>query len=267
MTVDTGLPPRYEIRTLGMEHLDWCKALIMHSNVFGSPIWAIVYPENKTHRLYETYHAIDYLVRHQLESGLSLGIIDKEYVYKKPESAATGGRLYWDLKNENVEEDELLEQMDFPLVSVALAYDGFNKLDHARIEPLIATLPPFGVMYAVLAERDPRDPDSWQPKVPGQVLMRNATATKLDEESHGFMKILARYMMHKAASEGFRGIQIETAHDAVSHVWGKPPSPFVGHRVSELNSDYALKDENGNTSYPFYPAKQDMVKIYVDLKP
>jgi hypothetical protein len=267
MTINSGLPSRYEIRTLGMEHLDWCKALIMHSNVFGSPIWAIVYPKNKTHRLYETYKTIDYLVRHQIESGLSLGIFDKEYKYKRPESADAGGKLYWDLTKEDAEEDELLEQMDFPLVSVALAYDGINKLDHARIEPLIATLPPFGVMYAVLAERDARDPASWQPTGPRQVLMRNATATKLGEERHGFMKILARYMMRRAADQGFRGIQIETAHDAVSHVWGKPPSPFVGHRVSELDCDYALKDENGTTSYPFHPAKQDMVKIYVDLKP
>lgn len=267
MTVETDLPSRYEIRTLSIEHLDWCRAIVMHSNVFASPVWSVLYANKQTPLVYETYREGEYLVRHQLESGLSLGIFDKEYAYKRPESAAAGGKLWWDPADEKATGDELLEQMDFPLVSVALAYDGINHLDHDRLKPLIATMPPFGTMYAVLMERDQRDPASWQATAAGQVLMRNATATKIGEEHRGLMKILARHMMRKAAAEGFRGIQIETAHDAVAHVWGKPPSPFVGHRVAEMDCDYALKAEDGSTSYPLRPAKQDLFKIYVDLKP
>ncbi|KAH6659079.1 hypothetical protein BKA67DRAFT_543499 [Truncatella angustata] len=264
----TGLPPRYEIRTLGREHADWAKAIVIHSNMFSSPVWPALYPENKTGRSYRGFKAADYLVDKQIDSGLSLGIFDKEYVYKRAESAATNGKLYWDLEDESVDGGTLAEQMDFPLLSVALAYDGFNALEFPRLQSLIDSLPAFADVYAGLAAGDKRDPKDWQPTGPGQVIMRNATSTKPGEEGHGFMKTMARHMMRKAADEGFRGIQIECAHDAVIHVWGNPPSPFVGHRISEINCNtYEAKAEDGTVSYPLRPSKQNLVKIYVDLKP
>ncbi len=57
-----------------------------------------------------------------------------------------GGALYWDLADESVSSDTLLEQMDFPLVSVALAYDGFNALEMDKMGPLMAALLPFGAV-------------------------------------------------------------------------------------------------------------------------
>lgn len=267
-TNPTGLSSRYEIRTLGPEHSDWAKAIVLHSNIFSSPVWPVIYPENKTRRLYDGYKAADYLINRQIDSGLSLGIFDKEYVYKRPESAATDGKLWWDLDDETVDADTLRDQMDFPLLSVAMAYDGVHHLEMPKLKPLIATLPAFGTMYGILAQRDPRDPKSWEATAPGQVLLRNATSTKPGEEGKGFMKTLARYMMRKAAEEGFRAIQIECAHDAVIHVWSNPPSPFKGHRISELNCwTYEATNEDGTTSYPMRPSKQDIVKVYVDLKP
>ncbi|KAK6088539.1 hypothetical protein SCUP234_00419 [Seiridium cupressi] len=268
MANPAGLPSRYEIRTLGPEHVDWAKAIVIHSNVFVSPVWPAIYPEKKTTRAYAGYKAADYLVEHQINSGLSLGLFDREYVYKRPESKATSGKLWWDLSDESPDGDKLLEQMDFPLLSVALAYDGINHLELPKLMPLLAVLPTFGTVYRVLGERDPRDAKSWEATGPGQVLMRNATATKVGEEGHGFMKTMARHMMRKAADEGFRGIQIECAHDAVIHVWSNPPGPFKGHRISEMNCwEYEEKAEDGTMSHPMRPSKQDLVKIYVDLKP
>lgn len=268
MTVPAGLPSRYEIRTLGPEHTEWAKAIVMHSNVFGSPVWPLIYPENKTAHLYASVRAGAYLIDHQIGSGLSLGIFDKEYVYKKPESEECQGKLYWDLEDESVDGDALLEQMDFPLVSVAMAYDGHKPLDFAKVVPLIQVLPAFGIFYKVLAERDTRDPRTWQPTGPGQVLMRNATATKMGEEGHGYMKSMARYMMRKAFDEGFRGIQIESAHDAVAHVWSNPPSPFVRHKISEMNCwTYEAEAEDGTKSFPLRPSKQQLIKMYIELRP
>ena len=49
----------------------------------------------------------------------------------------------------DVESDgaSLLQQMDFPLVSVALSYDGSNPLDMQRLMALVEVLPLFGTLY------------------------------------------------------------------------------------------------------------------------
>ncbi|KAI1849984.1 hypothetical protein JX266_004363 [Neoarthrinium moseri] len=268
MTIESDLPSRYEIRTLGPEHAEWAKAIVSHSNLFASPVWSQIYRQDATQRCYDLFRTADYLVDHQIDSGLSLGIFDKEYKFKQPASAATGGKLYWKLDDASAGGEELLEQMDFPLVSVALAYDSINALDLEKLTPMIAVLPPLLIAFKLLEERDEREPSSWKATGPAQVLFRNATATKVGEEGHGFMKLLARYMMRKSAAEGWRGIQIECAHDAVTHVWSKPPSPFKGEAVSRFNCDtYEHKDEEGRTTFPFQPATQELVKVYVHLTP
>lgn len=104
-----GLPSHLEIRKLTPEHLQWAAAVISYTNVFYSPIWAVVYPDNQTKRLYDGTEASAYLVAHQIESGLSYGVFDTNYAFKRPESAATGGKLYWDHANLDATKAELLE--------------------------------------------------------------------------------------------------------------------------------------------------------------
>lgn len=57
-----------------------------------------------------------------------------EYKFKRPTSKPEG-RLYWDATHPSADETgtELLEQMDFPLSSIALAYDGINDLDLQKL--------------------------------------------------------------------------------------------------------------------------------------
>ena len=188
-------------------------SIVVHSNIFYSPIWPKCYPEDKTARLYRSFTATEYLIRHQVESGHSFGVFDLEYQFKQEESKAPRGKLYGDLHDNTLGADELLEQMDFPLVSVAMAYDGINALDPEKLGPLIECLPLFGTIYHVLAERDPRN-DSWKPTGPNQVLLRNATSTRHDAEGKGIMKKLAQFLMRYAAGEGFRAIQIECFADS-----------------------------------------------------
>jgi hypothetical protein len=267
MPLESGLPPRYEIRPLGPEHAAWVKAIVSHCNVFVSPLWPFIMPEDKTRRCYELLQTGDYLVNHQIVSGLSLGIFDTEYEFQRPESAATGGKLLWDFEDETADMGQLVQQMDFPLVSVAMSYDGFNRLDYDKLAAMVAVLPAYPVVHRVLAERDPREPTSWEPTGPGQVVLRNATATKVGQEGHGLMKLMAHYLMRKSAAEGFRGIQIECFHDAVTHVWSNPPEPFKGEIVSKFNTyNYEHKYESGEVAYIFRPAALDLTKVYVTLK-
>ncbi|CAI7595923.1 unnamed protein product [Penicillium glandicola] len=257
----------YEIRVLGSEHEEWARAICIHTNIFHSPLWPVVYPENKTQRAYRTFRAAHYLIKHQIDSGKSLGIFDREYQYKRPESALTGGKLYWNLDDESATESELAEQMDFPLVSIAMAYDGIDELDLAQIKPLVAKLPLFGTIYNALEERDQRDPASWKPTARGKVLMRNATNTVQSHSGRGLMRLLAEDMMRRAAAEGFLGIQIETVSEAVQKVWSNPPAPFKGTIIGQFHTTtFEEKDKSGVVSYPLRPANVDISKIFVDLR-
>jgi hypothetical protein len=268
----SSLRPRYEIRKLGPEHAEWAAAIVAHSNGFNSPVWPLLYPENLSENALQVYQKAGYLIDHQIESGLSYGVFDTEYVFKRASSAATGGKLYWDASEPSVQYTEsaaaeaqrLLEQMDFPLVSVAMSYDASNPLDMEKLEPLLAALPHFGLLYHILADNDKRDPKSWQAQGPGEVLMRNATATRADHEGKGVMGGLARWLMREAALKGFRGIQIECLSDAVTKVWSTAEPPFRGAVVSDFDPK-TWRDEEGKLA--FEPVQCRITKCYVDLKP
>lgn len=262
----TNLPARYEIRRLTSAHAQWASAIVWHSNVFHSRLFAISYPDAQGARFNKLMAEGDYLVNHQIDSGMSFGVFDTEYQFKRSDSAATKGKFYWDPNDDNVDSQTLLEQMDFPLVSIALAYDGINAFDMEKITPLIETLPLFGLIYHILEEKDPRDPASWKPTGPNQVLMRNATSTRLDYEGQKVMSQLARFLMREAKSRGYRGIQIETLNDRVEYVWANPPKPFVGKVISsEESATYELTDEHGDRVKPFAPSTQRMAKVFVSL--
>ncbi|RWA14338.1 hypothetical protein EKO27_g763 [Xylaria grammica] len=122
--------------TMGDAKLSSRRVLTQYLNkVFGSPIWRNLYPSDKTARFYGLYQASDYLIKYQILSELSLGIFDTEYEFKNPESAASGGRLYFDFGDPSITEEELLRQMDTSLVSIACAFDAFYAMDNRRVAP------------------------------------------------------------------------------------------------------------------------------------
>ncbi|KAF2714512.1 hypothetical protein K504DRAFT_486404 [Pleomassaria siparia CBS 279.74] len=270
------LPSRFAIRKLVPEHSPWAAAILLHSNLFHSPVWPILYPENLTARLHQGMSSVSYLVDHQIDSGLSYGVFDTAYTLKRSESAKTGGggrgALYWDASEAGVQESQgrdkegerLLAQMDFPLVSVVLSYDSVHPLDMDKMGPLMATLPHFGLFYHCLDEADRRDPASWKARAPNEVLFRNATSTRHDYEEHHLMSGTARWLMREAALKGFRGIQIECLHDKVTRVWSNPEEPFKGTIVSQVDMSSKVDDEGKKI---FEPATQVGSKVYVDLKP
>ncbi|KAK3994200.1 hypothetical protein QBC44DRAFT_379555 [Cladorrhinum sp. PSN332] len=287
MALETGLPPRYEIRTLsGPEHAKWACALITHCSVFSSPVWSRIYTQKRAQLCYDMFRVALYQMSHQVDSGLSLGIFDTEYQFKNPESATAGGKLYWDdgmtmnsnqtttattttttttaTGSENGLNVLLLDQMDFPLVSVALSYDSFYPLDKTKLKPLYDLFPLLPLRNKATDRRDLRDPAEWQATGPGQVLFRGGTATKSGEEGRGFMKKLSWYLMRKAAAEGWRAIQIGCMHDAVSKVWETPPEPFgaevvVRFRCVEDGDDEELRRV-------FEGSEQEVTRVWVALR-
>ncbi len=272
----SSLKPRYEIRKLELEHIDWANAIVSHSNAFYSTIFPVCMPEDMSSRCHRMLDAMDYLVRHQVSSNLSFGVFDTQYEYKTEEARNLGGKLFWDPSEsriKNIEKEQgmeaaaqkMLQQMDFPLVSVALSYDLDKPLDPAGFKDLVsdACLPQFPIIYQVLGASDKREPESWKSTGPGQVMMRNATSTRRDYEGQGIMAALARWLMREAAQRGYRGIQIEAISDAVIHVWKTAEPPFQGIVVSEFQTE-EYKNEDGKN--PFAPAKQQAAKVWVDLK-
>lgn len=259
--------PGFEIRQLGPEHLEITKAVMAHSMIFESPIWSKVIPQGDlTKHIYQLFNMTDTWAMHGLKSGYSYGVFDKNYVFKRPESAATNGKLHWDQNNLSATKEELLEQMDFPLASVALAYDGINVIDPAELVPMVQWLPGVPGIMKLLEERDTRDPASWKPTAPGQAMFRNATQTRSDYQGRGLMKALAHFLMRQAKEEGFRAIKIECFNEILPRVWCKPPAPFKGTLVSEAHSSEVEDvDENGQTIYPIRAASQKVSRIYVEL--
>ncbi|KAI0469582.1 hypothetical protein F4859DRAFT_522994 [Xylaria cf. heliscus] len=271
---EAKLSSRYEIRPLELKHLEWTKAIFAHSFVFGSPIWRKLYPLDKTARFYGLYQASDYLIKHQITSGLSLGIFDTEYRYKNPASVASGGGLYLDFSDASADEHTLLRQMDTPLVSIACAFDAFYAMDTRCVAPVAGRLPGSASFHEALAfaaaaaaQTEGLLPLPLPPTAPGQVLQRMGTATRADAEGVGFMKAAAHHMMRRAADLGFRTIQIECFHDAVTAVWANPPLPFKGSVAGEVDT-YALDERDEQTGarrFPFRPVRQRLTRVYVTL--
>ncbi|KAE8150755.1 hypothetical protein BDV25DRAFT_153810 [Aspergillus avenaceus] len=260
MPTPHSLTPRFEIRPLGPEHQDWANAIVIHSNVFCSPVWPNLYPSNKTARAYEAFTGSTYLIQHQISSGVSFGVFDTEYKFRHASSAATGGKLLWNLDDDSATADQLLEQMDFPLVSVALSYNGATPLDLPRVKPLFASLPLFPHLLKQLDESDSRG------KIDDHtgVLMRNGTSTRADYEGFGLMKRTAHWLMGEAKALGFKGVEIPCFHDAVIRTWSNPPSPFKGEVVASLNVKDFVVDE-GTTEVACSSVDQALARIYVTL--
>jgi hypothetical protein len=270
----SSLKSRYEIRKLDAKHIPWATAILGHSHGFHSSMFQDMWPEKDFGEwVHSVMPGLEYIVRHQINSGLSYGVFDLEYAFKTREAEACGGKLFWDASEPSIErsqgraaeEQRMLSQMDFPLVSIALSYDGIKPFDPDKMTPLLEALPEYGLLYAILEKRDPRPPESWKPTESGQVLMRGATSTRAEYEGQGIMAATARWLRREAALMGFRGVQIECAANAVTHVWSEGvEAPFRGRVISEFDTE-TWEDENGVRV--FGRAKLRITKCWVDLVP
>ncbi|KAF2263277.1 hypothetical protein CC78DRAFT_466186 [Lojkania enalia] len=237
------LPTRYEIRQLDSSHIPWAAIMFIHSNFFHSPICSVLYPAGVTARVHAASSVGTYLVTHQIIWGHSYGVFDTKYVFQRAESASVGGALYWDA-SERKGTGCWLDGL--PARQLALSYDSIHPLDMAKLVPLIETVPYFATMYYVLEELDSREKAAWEAKGIGEVLFRSATFTRHDYEGKLLMAGLARWLMREAELKGFRTIQIECAHDTVTHVWSHPDKarrPYWGTIVSQIKPKPEIENE------------------------
>ncbi|KAI1493989.1 hypothetical protein F5X96DRAFT_79270 [Biscogniauxia mediterranea] len=240
-TYGVHLPPRFEIRRLGTNVEKWVGAMGAYSLVFNSRLFAPLYKDRQPVKRVLDDHAkrpAPYL--HSIKSGLSYGIYDKEYRFKRPESAATGGALYWhelDPNDPDLEtpsgRQKLLDAMDFPLVSVAYSHDAADPLPREAVAQLCEYIPEFGPLLAhvgslIAASASPGvlAPLGDETRPRGQVLARGGTGTREDYVGRGLMRALAHFVMRDARARGYAQIQIGTSHERVHGVWSRPPAPF-----------------------------------------
>jgi hypothetical protein len=269
MAVDTPNPAKvpegFEIRKLEREHAPWVAAIVAHSNIWCSPIHAVTHPDNKAARSYLTKKGAEYIIYKAIETGLSFGMFDLNYKFRRPESAATGGKLYWDEANTDATSEELLEQMDFPLASVALAYDGVDPFDLTKLGDLVAALPAILFGLGTMDRLDPRDKELRKPKVRGEVLFRCGTSTRRDYEGNGLAKSLAHHEMYHVATLGWKAIEIQTANDGVYHIWTNPPPPFKAELILKVSTADLEGEVDGKMVKPYPHCHKEWATIYVTL--
>ncbi|KAB5559606.1 hypothetical protein GE09DRAFT_1113579 [Coniochaeta sp. 2T2.1] len=260
------LPARYEIRKLEPHHNRWALAILSHANIFHQELTDVLYPEDRVARCYKLGQA-NYTIDHCIKSGYSFGVFDTEFRYKREQSAQKGGELYWDDRDLDVTELQLLEQMDFALVSVAMAYDPIDPFDHTKLGPLMAAYPVLGHIAVINDARDSRPEKERLPKGPGERLFRAGTATRVEYEGHGLAKGLAHFLMHHVAQLGFKGVQVDGMHHAIKKIWLNSPAPFTAKLLGEIDSADYEEEVAGKIVKPFFPVSEPLIRVWVSLVP
>ncbi len=219
------LPEGYEIRQLTREHLKWVRAIVGHTMSFDSPIWRDApYEGGPTQRAYDMYRAMKPSSKQCIDSGLSYGVFIKSW---KGEA-----RLRWNIKDPSCTREELLKQMDFPLVSVAMSKDfTAEKLGPRRkFKSWAEIVPPHGTISRELKRRDESKQNGdikRQPPGAGDVVRRSGTHTHGDYAGRGLARALAHFVMDRMAERGFSKILIHTGDPHVHKVWANPPAPHA----------------------------------------
>jgi hypothetical protein len=209
-------------------------------------VWARLYPDEQTKRTYDTFEAARSLMALNIASGLSYGVFDTNYQFKRPESATEGGKLYWDTANLDATGADLIEQMDFPLVSIAMAYDaGDPTRDGSEWAPLVACHPRFATMFHIIMEGENK------PKSKGQVIERGGTSTRHDYEGRGLAKAMGQFVLYQWANEGFRIMQMGAANQGVVNIFMNPPAPFKGEIAARMKTLEYEEEADGEKIRPF----------------
>lgn len=237
------LPEHYEIRPLDLQYREWVAAIIAHGNIYQGWLGAL-YEGQRAKTALGFWRIFRTGYERSLEGNLCYGVFDKDYQFKRPESAATGGALYWSEFNQNDPDLELdgrqklSDAMDFPLVSVAMAHDAHDQECATLLfGPLTKEFP---AMASVFGAAPPDMPAQKAEEGPtrGSVVGRNGTATADAYTGKGLMKALSHFLMHETKANGYNQIRLGNTSMAVHHVWSNPPAPY---KASVL-MDYHCQD-------------------------
>ncbi|KAK3900085.1 hypothetical protein C8A05DRAFT_36278 [Staphylotrichum tortipilum] len=275
----TPLPDGYEIKQLTIEHLVWVQAIIGHTMSFDSPLWAdapygegLTREDGQTQRAYDMYAAIAPSAEECIGSGLSYGLFKKEW---KPQFEDThpGGQLRWDTGDCSATMEQLLKQMDFPLVSIAMTK---ARREGPKPPPPVGikkTWPEIVPLFATISgsfKKQEQNNYLAFAHLPAheKIAQRSGTHTRSDYQGQQLMKALAHHVMKKVAAKGYHKIVIQSTSDNVTKVWENPPLGYTATVTGEFDTgEYREKDKDGNEYNPFGTAEVVCKKIWVDLRP
>ncbi|KAI1654483.1 hypothetical protein F4813DRAFT_210068 [Daldinia decipiens] len=258
------LSSRYEIRRVTPDLAESISALSFFTHYFDSPIWNAIYEGRQASEALKAYHACKpfyEMPEMAAKNGLSFCIWDKEFVFKRPESATKGGACYWndfDIDDPNLEvngRQRLLDALDFPIVGFGLSFDKFAPGDPKGWEAATKATPlnvPMGKHYEA---HDPRPKGSWEPTATGQVIERVGSGTRHGYYGQGLMKALARFIMLEMKSRGYRAIQINCGAPQMHHVWSNPPKPFRSSTLVTFPTWIFEMEEDGKKVKPYEKSK------------
>jgi hypothetical protein len=247
------VPDGYEIRPLKLRHLRWAAAIVAQTMAFDSPIFTKMFPSDQAQLDYDIYHAIKPSSKHCIKSGHSLGVFVKDWKPRYPESeergteegdtentdtdnedtdkgSEKGAALCWNFADPSATREELLDQMDFPLVAIAMHKDAAVPMPkhpdgHKSYGEVMGEA--HLTVNKVLQHLDePQQGDPTTPILKGQVLKNSGRHTRRDHGRKGLSRALAHGAMKTMADKGYRRIVIQTMNEAVNRVWENPPAPW-----------------------------------------
>ncbi|OTA99480.1 hypothetical protein M426DRAFT_67749 [Hypoxylon sp. CI-4A] len=269
------LPPRYEIRLVTPDLAEWISALSYFSHFFESTVWSSIYEGRLAVQALKAHHACKpffQMPEMAAKNGLSYCVWDKEFAFKKHESAVNGGACYWDdfdVDDPDLEVDgrqKLLDALDFPIVSFGHSFDKFVTGDQKEWDVANGALPlnmPIGKYFE---NQDPRPKGSWEATGAGQVIERAGTGTRSGYHGQGLMKALATFIMLELKSRGYRAIQINCGAPQVHHVWSNPPKPFRSSTIGAFPTWIYETEEDGKKVRPYEKARWgNFYYVYVEL--
>ena len=280
----SGELKNYEIRQLEPDHVEWVQAIVGYTMSYKSPIWEDVRYDRgddrgKTQRAYDMFHAIRDSSLQAINSGLSYGVFDKTW---KGEYGVT-----WDFTKPNATEEQLLEGMQFPLVSIAMSKTStaeqllanYKKEAGNNTEAVKGAAPSWKDILPLQAimSKDLKDQEAKLLKTgffdelpTGDAVRRSGTHTwGAEHTGKGLSRALAHYMMDKAKAKGIKWIMIHTGSDAINKVWENPPEGYKHHVTGEFNTanHREVNTDTEQMHNPFGAAEVICKRIWVDLQP
>jgi hypothetical protein len=266
------LPERYYIGEIDSSVAEWCKALMIYGFMLRTSIWTPILREPKTANALRALKLLSDYFDHAITSGLSYGVFDTEYQSKHPQADVGIGKLHWDQLDpkDPYLRIKMIEEMDFPLVSVALSYDFFNQRK-ADFEPsILEILPLHPVMMSILAQEAPGPQDPRWPQAPGEVVCRTGTVTKPGYERRGLMTALNKFVILEMRSRAYRNLIIGTAGNGLSvhHVYTNPPDGCGSEVLHHYDVEtMELDGEDGQKFKPYVGCElKEGWMVWVDLQ-
>jgi hypothetical protein len=269
-------PDQYEIRQLQPEDTDAACAILSLATASAPLIFEILVkykeiPEDE--RVYALFDDNLPTVSKQIESGLSYGVFNKYHI-PPPRYDGNPHSVLWappDTRDPAPTHEKLISEIDSPLVSIALSSDA---ADPKYFEDNLGFAPPvlneLCELTAILRKVDIGGPKLSQATGKGQILLREGTYTRPDYADRGLAKALSHWLMGEMARRGYRTIEVDSYHPAITKIWENPPPPHAATVESLLLA--TADDQIAGKAPMSYNALVDRLcgdckRIYVTLVP